>query len=106
MPRLAQPEALWAGLYEYPSEFEIVTTREFDAPIELVFDVLTKPEHMRHWLAPFEEKMTVCSTDLRVAGGLPARSVGPTWRSSRRHGSSKQGCSKAGQTRKPSRQIP
>jgi uncharacterized protein YndB with AHSA1/START domain len=56
------------AVIEYPSELEIVTTREFDAPIELVFDVLTKPEHLRHWFAPFEDKMTVCSIDLRVGG--------------------------------------
>ncbi|MHB1987404.1 MAG: SRPBCC domain-containing protein [Acidimicrobiales bacterium] len=56
------------AVIEYPSELEIVTTREFDAPIELVFDVLTKPEHVRQWFAPFEDKMTVCSIDLRVGG--------------------------------------
>jgi uncharacterized protein YndB with AHSA1/START domain len=44
------------------------TTREFDAPIGLVFDVLTKPEHVRNWFAPFEDKMTICSIDLRVGG--------------------------------------
>lgn len=57
-----------SAVVEYPSELVIVTTRKFDAPIELVFDVLTKPEHVRHWFAPFEDKMTVCSTDLRVGG--------------------------------------
>jgi uncharacterized protein YndB with AHSA1/START domain len=50
----------------YPSELEIVTTREFDAPIELVFDVLTKPEHVRHWFAPFTDVVTECAIDLRV----------------------------------------
>jgi uncharacterized protein YndB with AHSA1/START domain len=53
---------------EFPSDLEILTTREFDAPIGLVFDVLTKPEHVRHWFAPFEDQMTVCSIDLRVGG--------------------------------------
>ena len=53
---------------EFPSDLEIVSTREFHAPIELVFDVLTKPEHVRNWFAPFEDKMTVCSIDLRVGG--------------------------------------
>jgi uncharacterized protein YndB with AHSA1/START domain len=53
---------------EFPSELEIVTTREFDAPIELVFDVLTKPEHVRHWFAPFTDQVTECSIDLRVGG--------------------------------------
>jgi uncharacterized protein YndB with AHSA1/START domain len=54
---------------EFPNELEIVLTREFDAPIGLVFDVLTKPEHVRKWFAPFEETVTVCSIDLRVGGG-------------------------------------
>jgi uncharacterized protein YndB with AHSA1/START domain len=53
---------------EYPSELEIVTTREFDAPIELVFDVLTKPEHVRNWFAPFTDVVTECSIDLRLGG--------------------------------------
>jgi uncharacterized protein YndB with AHSA1/START domain len=57
-----------SAVIEYPSDLEILTTREFDAPIELVFDVLTKPEHVRHWFAPFEDTMTVCEIDLRVGG--------------------------------------
>jgi uncharacterized protein YndB with AHSA1/START domain len=57
-----------SAVIEFPSDLEIVTTREFDAPIGLVFDVLTKPEHVRRWFAPFEDTMTVCSIDLRVGG--------------------------------------
>ena len=57
-----------SAVIEFPSELEILTTREFDAPIELVFDVFTKPEHVRRWFAPFDEKVTVCSIDLRVGG--------------------------------------
>jgi uncharacterized protein YndB with AHSA1/START domain len=53
---------------DFPSELEILLTREFEAPIALVFDVLTKPEHVRNWFAPFDDKMTVCSIDLRVGG--------------------------------------
>jgi len=30
--------------------------------------VLTKPEHLRNWFAPFECEMTECSIDLRVGG--------------------------------------
>ena len=56
------------AVHEYPSELEILTTREFDAPITLVFDVLTKPEHVRNWFPPFDGEMTVCSVDLRVGG--------------------------------------
>jgi len=51
---------------EFPTELEIVTTREFDAPLELVFDVLTQPEHVRNWFAPFTDVVTECSIDLRV----------------------------------------
>ena len=57
-----------SSVIEYPSELEIVTTREFDAPIELVFDVLTKPEHVSKWFAPFTDEVTECSIDLRVGG--------------------------------------
>ena len=53
---------------EFLSELEILITRDFVAPIELVFDVVTKPEHVRNWFAPFDDKMTVCSIDLRVGG--------------------------------------
>jgi uncharacterized protein YndB with AHSA1/START domain len=57
-----------SAVIEYPNELEILTTREFDAPIALVFEVLTKPEHVRNWFAPFEDRMTECSIDLRVGG--------------------------------------
>ena len=57
-----------SAVVEFPSDLEIVVTREFDAPIELVFDVLTKPEHVRKHVAPFGEEVTVCSIDLRVGG--------------------------------------
>jgi uncharacterized protein YndB with AHSA1/START domain len=53
---------------EFPNDLEIVLTREFDAPIQLVFDVLTKPEHVRKTIAPYGEEVTVCSIDLRVGG--------------------------------------
>ena len=53
---------------EFPNDLEIVLTREFDAPVELVFDVLTKPEHVRNTIAPYGEEVTVCSIDLRVGG--------------------------------------
>jgi uncharacterized protein YndB with AHSA1/START domain len=57
-----------SGVVEFPNELEIVVTREFDAPIQLVFDVFTRPEHVRRTFAPFGEDVTVCSIDLRVGG--------------------------------------
>ena len=57
-----------SSVVAYPSELEIVTTREFDAPLALVFEVLTKPEHVRNWFAPFTCVVTECAIDLRVGG--------------------------------------
>jgi uncharacterized protein YndB with AHSA1/START domain len=62
------PNRHGSSVIEFPSELEIVTTREFDAPLELVFDVMTKPEHLRHWFAPWNDQLTECSIDLRVDG--------------------------------------
>jgi uncharacterized protein YndB with AHSA1/START domain len=57
-----------SAVITFPNDLEIVITREFDAPIELVFAVFTKPEHVRKTFAPFGEEVTVCSIDLRVGG--------------------------------------
>ncbi|HEV2361789.1 MAG TPA: SRPBCC domain-containing protein, partial [Acidimicrobiales bacterium] len=62
------PSRRGSAVIEFPSKLEILSSRCFDAPLELVFDVLTKPEHVNHWFAPFEDKMTVCEIDLRVGG--------------------------------------
>lgn len=62
------PNRHGSAAVEFPNDLEIVITREFDAPIALVFDVFTKPEHVRKTFAPFGEEVTVCSIDLRVGG--------------------------------------
>ena len=52
-----------------PGEREIVMTRVLDAPRQLVFDALTKPELVRRWLlGPPGWSMPVCEIDLRVGG--------------------------------------
>jgi uncharacterized protein YndB with AHSA1/START domain len=56
------------GVISFPSELEILITREFDAPIQLVFDVLTKSEHVRKTIAPFGEVVTECMFDVRPGG--------------------------------------
>ena len=62
------PNRHGSAVVTFPSDLEIVITREFDAPIALVFDVLTKPEHVSKWFAPFTCEVTKCSIDLRVGG--------------------------------------
>lgn len=59
-----------------PSDTEIRFTRVFEAPRTLVWDVFTKPEHVRKWWGNSRLTMTVCEIDLRVGGGY--RYVGTT----------------------------
>lgn len=56
------------SVIEFPTPLEVRHTRAFEAPIQLVFDVFTKAEHMRRTIAPFGEQVTVCEFDLRVGG--------------------------------------
>jgi uncharacterized protein YndB with AHSA1/START domain len=63
-----RPGSEHRGVIEFPSDLEIVHTRDFEAPIQLVFDVMTQEEHVRRTIAPFGEQVTVCSIDLRVGG--------------------------------------
>lgn len=51
-----------------PSDREILITRKFDAPADIVFDVWTTPEHVRNWWGWEKDPMTVCEIDLRVGG--------------------------------------
>ena len=52
-----------------PTDREIVMTRLFDAPRQLVFDAHTKPELVQRWLlGPPGWTMPVCEIDLRVGG--------------------------------------
>jgi uncharacterized protein YndB with AHSA1/START domain len=52
-----------------PTDREIVMTRIFDAPRDLVFEALTRPELVKRWLTgPPGWTMEVCEIDLRVGG--------------------------------------
>src|SRR6476620_8562772 len=52
-----------------PSPREIVLTRVFNAPRDLVFDAYTKPELVKRWLGVFGGwTMEVCEIELRVGG--------------------------------------
>jgi uncharacterized protein YndB with AHSA1/START domain len=56
-----------SAVIELPNDRELVITREFDAPIALVFDVFTTRD--RAEMARFEgEELRVCEIDLRVGG--------------------------------------
>jgi uncharacterized protein YndB with AHSA1/START domain len=53
-----------------PSDDEIRLTRLFDAPRALVFDAMTKPEHVKAWWGRLGEgySVPVCEIDLRPGG--------------------------------------
>ena len=74
---MVTPTRHGTDVVEYPSAREIVSRRLFDAPIELVFEVLSRPEHVRHWGATGEDRMTVCEVDLRVGGDFHSVFVTP-----------------------------
>ena len=62
------PTGHGSTVIELPNDRDVLITREFEAPIALVFDVLTKPEHVSRWFAGPGEEMKECSIDLRVGG--------------------------------------
>ena len=48
---------------------EIVMTRQFNAPRQMVFDAFTKPDLIKRWLlGPDGWSMPVCEVDLRIGG--------------------------------------
>ena len=53
-----------------PSDCEIRMTRLFDAPRDLVFEAMSKPEHITRWWGCLGEgySVPVCEVDLRVGG--------------------------------------
>jgi uncharacterized protein YndB with AHSA1/START domain len=53
-----------------PSEQEVRMTRLFNAPRELVFEVMSQPEHVKQWWGQLGEgySVPVCEIDLRVGG--------------------------------------
>jgi uncharacterized protein YndB with AHSA1/START domain len=53
-----------------PSDQEIRLTRRFNAPRHLVFEAMTRPEHVARWWGCLAEgySVPVCEIDLRVGG--------------------------------------
>jgi uncharacterized protein YndB with AHSA1/START domain len=62
-----------------PADREIVITRLFDAPRRLVFEAMTKPEHVRRWWGHLDERYSVpiCEIDLRPGGAWRFVGRGP-----------------------------
>jgi uncharacterized protein YndB with AHSA1/START domain len=54
--------------FEFPSDRETKVERAFEAPISLVFDALTKPEHVCRWFSADGTPLHICENDLQVGG--------------------------------------
>ena len=64
----------WDRLAEYlvkrsTNKEVFVIAREFDAPIDRVFEMWTDPKHLARWLPPGGAPMQFLSCDIRAGGG-------------------------------------
>lgn len=57
-----------SAIVTLPTDEQILITREFDAPKELVFKAWTTPELVARWWHANRGEMTVAEIDLRVGG--------------------------------------
>jgi len=57
-----------SNLVAGPGKQEIVITRIFDAPRDLVWKAWTDPEHFKRWWGPKDFTSPFCKIDLRVGG--------------------------------------
>jgi uncharacterized protein YndB with AHSA1/START domain len=73
-----------------PSEREIVMTRVFEAPRQLVFEAITKPGHVVHWYGPRGRTLLTCQIDFRVGGAWRFIPRGPDGRNTRMKGAYKE----------------
>jgi uncharacterized protein YndB with AHSA1/START domain len=60
-----------------PSDREIVMTRVFDAPRDLVFEAHSSCEHLSHWWGPRKYEVTSCDVDFRPGGAWRIVHRGP-----------------------------
>ena len=54
--------------FDVVSDLEVVMTRVFDAPRELVYQVCTEAQHMAEWWGPAKLSLPVCEMDVRPGG--------------------------------------
>ena len=60
-----------------PTDEQILITREFAAPAELLWKAFTTPELVRRWWHANRGEITVCEIDLRVGGSWRFVTVAP-----------------------------
>lgn len=58
-------------------KLDLVIERTLDAPIDLVWEAYTNPEHIKRWFAPRPYQITECELDLKPGGVFRIRMTGP-----------------------------
>src|SRR2546425_12602849 len=66
-----------ANTQAYMMGHEVVFTRTFNVPRELMFKVWTDPKHLAQWWGPHGFTNPVCETDLRPGGLIRIHMRGP-----------------------------
>lgn len=59
------------------SDRELLLTRTLDAPVELVWEVWTQPEHLANWWGPNGFSNTISTMDVKPGGALNLVMHGP-----------------------------
>ena len=66
----SSPAATNRTIVERKSDFEMLVTRTFNAPVHIVFEAWSKPELFKQWWVPKSVGMTLasCEMDIRTGG--------------------------------------
>ena len=59
------------------NETDLVLERTLDAPVDLVWEAYTNPEHLKKWFAPKPYEISELEMDLRPGGVFRIRMTGP-----------------------------
>ena len=59
------------------ADTDLVLERTLDAPLDLVWEAYTRPEHIKRWFAPRPYEITECELDLSPGGVFRIRMTGP-----------------------------
>lgn len=62
---------------ETANDCDVIMTRVFDAPRELVYEAFSNPELLKRWFGPHGWSLETCDVDHRVGGGFRFMLVGP-----------------------------
>lgn len=80
--KAAGGNSTWDRLAEYvekqkTGKEKFVVNRTFDAPLELMFEVFTDPEHLAKWLSPAGFDLKYKRADIRKGGSVFSELTGP-----------------------------